>query len=270
MINRKVFFAEVRPTVFNGSLLTGTVRGCNAILDEWERRGLTDLRWLAYKLATARGECGVNMLPVREGFAKTDEAARSYVARQGYKYAKEINGHVYYGRGLVQLTWDFNYKKMGDLLNIDLVNNPDRALEPRIAAAIMFEGMIRGTFTGKKLADYFNEVGTDFLNARRIINGMDRAQQFATWGKQFHAALIKAKDAVQPDVPAPIKPAPAPKSGNVAGTGAVIVATGAGAVIAKQASDSGASTSQIAIVVGLTLIIAIAAFFVVRQLFKRD
>ncbi|MBW4514576.1 MAG: M23 family metallopeptidase [Timaviella obliquedivisa GSE-PSE-MK23-08B] len=42
----------------------------------------------------------------------------------------------YYGRGYFQLTWDYNYKSMGDLLGIDLVNNPDKANEPEIAAQV--------------------------------------------------------------------------------------------------------------------------------------
>lgn len=210
-MNRRVFFYKIRLEPFRGALSQWTVVGCNAILDEWQRRGLTDLRWLAYMLATVRGECGVNMMPVREGFAKSDATARAFVARQGYKYAAEVNGQVYYGRGLVQLTWDRNYREMGKLLGIDLLNNPDLALKPDIAAKIMFEGMIRGTFTGKKLSDYFNDSVTDWTNARKIINGLDKAAQFATWGRQFYAALMEAKRAADTPAPPDIAPVPVPK-----------------------------------------------------------
>src|SRR6185369_5955680 len=79
------------------------------------------------------------------------------------------------GRGYVQLTWDYNYKAMNKLLKeagftVDIVENPELALSPMVASFIMFEGMQRGTFTGKKLADYFTNTKTDWLNARRIIN----------------------------------------------------------------------------------------------------
>jgi putative chitinase len=192
MINRKAFFAEIRKAPFGGVLSLDTVKGIDAILDEWERRRLTDKRWLAYMLATVRRECGIRMLPVREGFGVDDDASRRFVRRQGYKYAVEVNGHVYYGRGLVQLTWFDNYRKMSDLLEIDLVNHPDLALDPHIASKIMFEGMIRGTFTGKSLANYFTAQDTDWRNARKIINGLDHADEIAATAKTFWAALKSA------------------------------------------------------------------------------
>jgi putative chitinase len=204
-IDRAKLFAGIRGNPMPGTLTQDAVRGINAILDEWERRGLTDLRWLAYMLATVLAECGHNMLPVREGFKLTDEAARAYVARKGYKYAVTVNGHVYYGRGLVQLTWQANYVKMGALLGVDLAGNPDLALDPTIAAKIMFEGMIRGSFTGKKLADYLNS-GTNW-NARPIINGHDREAEIAGYAKQFYADLLHAEVAPH-TLPATLPPAP--------------------------------------------------------------
>ena len=43
------------------------------------------------------------------------------------------------------------------------------------ALAILFEGMARGSFTGKKLSDYFEGGSEDWVEARRIVNGADRA-----------------------------------------------------------------------------------------------
>lgn len=260
MINRAMFFAGIRSSVFGGSLSGSAVTGINAILDEWERRKLTDLRWLAYMLATAKGEVGSNMIPVREGFATSDVAARVYVAKQKYKYAVVVNGQVYYGRGLVQLTWETNYRKMGALLGLDLVGNPDLALRPEIASMIMFEGMTRGTFTGKKLADYFTPSKTDWLNARRIINGTDKAEQFAVWARAFYTALIKADQAV---ITAPAKPADSskPVAGAVAG-GAVIVAGGASA-----ASVNGISAVEILMWIGgLSLVAGVTGLGIYRYI----
>jgi hypothetical protein len=208
-IDRKKFFDAVRKTPFKGRIAPEAVWGMTAILNEWERRGLTDLRHLAYMLATVLAECGSNMLPVREGFAKSDAAARAHVSRMGYKYARqEASGHVYYGRGLVQLTWLFNYQAMSKILGIDLVNKPDLALEPKIAAQIMFEGMARGTFTKKKLSDYFNATVSDWRNARRIINGTDRADEIAGYGKAFNFALVSAKEVGEPVLPPDVEPIP--------------------------------------------------------------
>jgi putative chitinase len=46
MIDRRKFFAEIRKAPFSGTLLPETVRDIRAILDEWEKRKLTDKRWL--------------------------------------------------------------------------------------------------------------------------------------------------------------------------------------------------------------------------------
>ena len=76
--------------------------------------------------------------------------------------------------------------------NVDLIKNPELAMRPDVAAFVMFDGMINGVFTGKKLADYFNATKTDFVNARRIINGTDRAQEIAAISKAFYADLVIA------------------------------------------------------------------------------
>lgn len=193
-IARKVFFDAIRPNPFRGSLSGPAVAAMDALLDEWERRGLTDLRWLAYMLATVLAECGRNMSPVREGFKDADAQARAYVAGRGYAYARVINGRVYYGRGLVQLTWLSNYEKMANALGLPLVTNPDLALELAHAIAILFEGMLKaettvGDFTGKSLEMYFNDRTEDPVGARRIINGTDRAEEIAGYYRLFLKAL---------------------------------------------------------------------------------
>lgn len=178
MIDRGKFYEVVR-THF-GQLKQKQVDGFEAILNEWESLGLTDLRWLAYMLATAWHET-----------AKTMQAIEEYGKGKGRKYGKPDpnTGHVYYGRGFVQLTWNYNYKKMGEVLGVDLVNNPQLALDTTIATKIMFEGMQVGYFTGKKLSDYFNEQKEDWLNARRIINGRDKAELIAEYGRKFYLTL---------------------------------------------------------------------------------
>lgn len=178
-IDRKKFFDGIRQSPFPGKLSAGQVSGTSAILDEWERRKLTDLRWLAYMLGTVKWECDGTMQPIIEG--------------GGIKYLKSKKYYPWYGRGYVQLTWERNYRAFQPavlkLFGLDIVANPDAALDPKAAAYIMFEGMQRGTFTGKKLADYFNDNKTDWVNARRVINGTDRAVEIAAISKQFFADL---------------------------------------------------------------------------------
>jgi len=191
-IDRKVYFDTVRDSLFGGALTQGQVDGQNSTLDVWESYGLMDLRWLAYILGTTYHEVGKRMLPVREGFKQYDKDARKVVSGRSYGHENATSGEVYYGRGNVQLTWDYNYQKMGAILGIDLFSAPDMAMHQDVANQIQFEGMTRGSFTGKKLADYFTLTTTDWYNARRIVNGTDKAQEIADIAKKFYHALQKA------------------------------------------------------------------------------
>lgn len=184
MIDRKKFYDSIRGSLFNGKITPSQLNGMDAILDEWEASGLADLRWLSYMFATAFWET-----------ARTMQAIAEYGKGKRRPYGKpEANGKIYYGRGLVQLTWGTNYKKMGKILGIDLYGNPDLALNLPIAIKIMFEGMttgksFAGDFTGKHLGNYFNKTITDPINARRIINGTDKAKEIASIYDKFYCAL---------------------------------------------------------------------------------
>jgi putative chitinase len=74
-------------------------------------------------------------------------------------------------------------------LGVDFVNHPDLALELDNATNIMFMGMTKGLFTGKSLANYFNQTTDDWVNARKIINGLDKAQAIAMYGHNFYSAI---------------------------------------------------------------------------------
>src|SRR5205085_8515916 len=52
-MDRKIFYDGVRNAPFPGTLTQPQVDGMNVILDEWDKRGLTELSWLAYMLATS-------------------------------------------------------------------------------------------------------------------------------------------------------------------------------------------------------------------------
>lgn len=44
--------------------------------------------------------------------------------------------YPYVGRGFAQLTWENEYRDYGKLVGVDLIADPDRALDPDIAATI--------------------------------------------------------------------------------------------------------------------------------------
>lgn len=155
---------------------------------------ITDLRWLAYMLATVQHECAGTWRPIEEyGKGAGRPYGRPVVVTdpQGKRYR-----NVYYGRGYVQLTWKANYQRMGKLLKNRLLYNPALALRPAIAYRIMSAGMRRGLFTGKKLADYIHGKKADYVNARRIINGLDQAQKLAR--NAVKLANILRRSAVRP------------------------------------------------------------------------
>jgi hypothetical protein len=201
MINRKFFFDHCRETLFTGKLRQGQVDGLSFILDVWEgAHAKKDDRWLAYALATAFHETAFTMQPIRERGGR-DYFTRMYDPESPLPRRAALarscgalpgDGPLFYGRGYVQLTWRSNYAVMGKAFGVDLTSDAsaaDRALEPELAARIMFKGMESGLFTGKKLADFFNPDDEDWLNARRIINGTDCAESIALYGRKFYAAI---------------------------------------------------------------------------------
>jgi hypothetical protein len=195
--DRAKFFAYLRSgkaPMFGKSLSAGQVAGMEGILDGFAKAGGGRDKTLAYGLATSRREVGPGMVPVREGFSKTDAAARAYVAKhypnKGYSKPAGPWGHVYYGRGIVQLTWLDNYEKEG------IAADPDRALDPEFAAELTFKGLIDGRWNGqgKGIAFYLPTGGPDDLkNARRTVNITDHWQEIAEFYRQFMAAIAAAR-----------------------------------------------------------------------------
>lgn len=174
-------YTLIRNKLFAGKLTQLQVNGIEFIIKAANDGGIVDKRHVAYMLATAYHETARTMRPVEEiGKGK------------GLAYGVAIDGRVYYGRGYVQLTWLANYKTMAKLLGVDLVKNPSLACDPDIAAQIMVKGMIRGLFTGKKLSDYISSLKCDYVNARRIINGTDKAELIAGYARIFNEALTTA------------------------------------------------------------------------------
>lgn len=141
---------------------------------------ISDIRYAAYMLATTKHETANTFLPVAE-----------FGRGKGRKYgvADPVTGNAYYGRGYVQLTWAGNYKAMSRIVDVDLYQDPDRAMEPEIAYRIMSYGMRNGSFTGVGLPKYINDQICDYVNARRIINGTDCADKIAKYATEFESIL---------------------------------------------------------------------------------
>ncbi|NOQ35260.1 MAG: LysM peptidoglycan-binding domain-containing protein [Methylococcaceae bacterium] len=198
--NRKKFFAAYRDTF--GSLNQSQVNGLGSLLLSFEQdEDITYIKYMAYMLATIKHETANKFLPIteyggRSYFNKYDPvlantaSRRSRAKRNGNTVKGD--GYKYRGRGFVQITWKNNYKKLGGALGYDLVNNPEKALEPVIAYKIMSHGMRHGTFTGRRLSSYISKDRADYRNARKIINGLDKANLVKTYAEKFERILRKS------------------------------------------------------------------------------
>lgn len=185
------FFGELRKTT--GALNQTQVDTISLLLtaaSQWS------VGWLAYALATAWHEARFISQFEKGGpgyLAKYDTG--ELAKRLGNTPEADGDGIKFAGRGLVQLTGTTNYRNAGKYLGIDLIANPDLALDPAIATKILIWGMQTGAFTGRKLADYIGEQGNleSFRQARRIINGMDRAGDIAGYAIAFQQAVLLGK-----------------------------------------------------------------------------
>ncbi len=99
----------------------------------------------------------------------------------------------FWGRGLIQITWEDNYKKFSVILNIDFVKFPKLVLEPKNAAFIAVYGMISGSFRkGRNLDKFINGTNCDYYGARDIVNGgNDKATEIKQYSEKLFDCLMK-------------------------------------------------------------------------------
>ena len=179
-----------------GRLSQATVNGLELLGRNMVEDGeLKSVQWAAYMLATVKHECANRWMPITE-YGRRDyfdkyEAGTRLGRRLGN--TEPGDGYRFRGRGYVQITGRANYARMTEALALgddeDLVRDPDQALRPVIAYRIMSLGMRKGLFTGRKLADYINDDGCDYKEARRIINGQDQAELIAGYAETLEAIL---------------------------------------------------------------------------------
>ena len=177
-----------------GSLTQPKVDGIESMLTALEADpDVNDHRWAAYMFATVKHECADQWKPIEEygkGAGHSYGQAKQVTGSDGQTYTNK-----YYGRGYVQLTWDYNYKKMSDALGLgdDLYIHPENALDPDTAYKIMSYGMRNGSFTGKKLGDYINDAGCDYRNARKIINALDQADRIKGYADKLEQCFADSR-----------------------------------------------------------------------------
>jgi len=176
-------------------------------------KDLTFIPELAYMLATTKHET-----------AHTFRGIKEYGKGSGRSYGKEITvtdtttkqtyKNKYYGRGYVQLTWGYNYQRIDHKLgngifpnknkikeadynkgftisdpDKSIYLNPDKALEKENSYIGLVWGMQKGIYTSRKISRYVNATKIDYINARRVINGIDQANKIADYAENFESLL---------------------------------------------------------------------------------
>lgn len=192
----QAFFDTMRAAAILGPVITeGEAGGCVAILGACA--GQFPASWAAYTMATAYHETAGTMQPIKEYGGEAYFRKMYDIEGDRPAKARELgnlspgDGVKYCGRGYVQLTGKANYAKAQAIVGQPLVEQPDLAMRADVAALIMADGMKAGWFTGKSLRTYIPAAPTreHFANARRVINGTDKADQIAGYAMTFLAAL---------------------------------------------------------------------------------
>ena len=213
-MDKKAFYDSLRPHI---NLTTENVMGIEKIID-YAAGQKTRTNDVAYILATAWWETAQTVQPIHErgprSYFKKYEPGTRIGKRLGNK--RRGDGYKYRGRGLVQLTGLDNYKRASKKIGADLVGNPDAALDWDNALAITFIGMNEGWFTSRDLDDYIDDIDEsdeedlrEFINARRIINGTDKARIIGNLAIRFERALKAGGYPKADHVPLP-RPKPKP------------------------------------------------------------
>jgi hypothetical protein len=153
------------------------------VLNQCLNNGVIDRGQIAYVFATAELESnfGRFMMELDDGWYLE--------GREDLENTEPGDGPRFKGRGFIQITGRRNYRIWSDKLGINLIDNPEKAALTDIAAIILVRGMRDGSFTGVGLSDFIVGDRRDFFNARRIVNGLDKADFIAQIAEAYFKAI---------------------------------------------------------------------------------
>lgn len=140
------------------------------ILEALKKSDLADKPMVLMALATIRAETA-SFEPISEGKSKYNTSPNGhpfdlYDNRKDLGNRGKTDGDRYKGRGFVQLTGRANYTKYGKEINQDLVNQPELANDPGIAAQLLARFLKNGE---RKIRACLND--HDLAGARKVVNG---------------------------------------------------------------------------------------------------
>ena len=197
---------DVVATILPGAPRENIEQYTPIILKALSEQGIVDPKMIAYALATISAETA--------GFAPIEEYASGKAYNPGNKVAASLgntepgDGEKYKGRGFIQLTGRNNYRHMGEVLGIDLENDPDLALDPEVAAKIL------AVFLAERQGTILGALNVNNLSyARKIVNGgttgLEQFTQAYTEAKTiFDDIIVAGLNQISPE----IAPTPPPEA----------------------------------------------------------
>ncbi|MEG3882074.1 hypothetical protein QT972_32455 [Microcoleus sp. herbarium7] len=148
-----------------------------------ESRYILNRLCLIAVLGTIKVETG-GFAPISE-YGGDDYFYEMYEGRSDLGNTQAGDGARYKGRGFVQITGRANYKYYGQKLEINLIENPDLALQVETAAEILAE-----YFADRKISQAAN--AHDWELVRRLVNGgLNGWDEFWEAVRKFDAAIAK-------------------------------------------------------------------------------
>jgi predicted chitinase/Ca2+-binding EF-hand superfamily protein len=146
-----------------GAPLANVQKSLPQLVKALRAQGIKDKASMIAAIATVRTEVG-SFMPINE-YGDASYFAANYNNRSdlGNRYGTN-DGVTYHGRGFVQLTGRANYGTYGRAIGVDLVKNPAKALQPKVAAKLLVQ-----YFKGRGIPDQARQ--GDWVGVRESVNG---------------------------------------------------------------------------------------------------
>ena len=169
---------------YKGTQYEQNARACYLAVENalWEERILTPLTLIGV-LATVRIEVGKNYRPIIEYYSGEKYDVGSLAVTLGNTPIDDGDGEMYRGRGLIQLTGKANYANYGKRLGIDLLGNPDLALDLKVSAKILAM-----YFKDRKVNMACDAKDWEFVR-RKVNGGLNGYTEFLDVVNQFLSKL---------------------------------------------------------------------------------
>lgn len=180
----------IQSQLFEGRITRDQEKAIEEILNHWYLQYPEgDPRCLAYILATADYETDRSFRPIEDKTKGKGERYGLMEKKNGKTYSSPLQ--LYYRRGIVPLVWYEIYESIGIKIGVDLLTQPELAMNNKIAIQIIVEGMMEGWFTSYRLQDFFTSSKEQWLEARKVLKTSERNQLIKSLALNYHIALTR-------------------------------------------------------------------------------